>query len=161
MHMHSSVITLRPPSVYNNKFAQKQNQKVSTTNVVVWKAPIYYIPKHSMISDIMGKAVDLSNIDKDQIVISRQIETLHLMRMQSLWASIESGVWTVKQHVSDQRFVASGVFIPEDSDDRYALFAGFEELQKPKSPTATTVAIRTVFLSTQCSVHYCVWAYTA
>lgn len=83
-------------------------------NIGVHKWSMYCIPKHSVSNYIIGKATDLKDFDKGQIVKGMLLEssiseTVHfvygLFIYGWLWACVKSGLWMVKQHISDLEHV--------------------------------------------------------
>lgn len=102
----------------------------------------------------MGKASNLSEFDKSEVVMARRVETsvsetaclvgcLHVVAVNTYrkWCT-DGETINLRPAVSHPREL-----IPEERGDCYALIIVTEELKQPKSLTATTVATQTVFLN--------------
>lgn len=72
--MRRKDITLSPPSICYNQLAHKLQHAVRMADIGAYKGPCKCISKHSMFSDIIGKAANLFDFDKSLIVMARPLE---------------------------------------------------------------------------------------
>lgn len=72
-HINWKPIILWSFYIYKNKLAQKKNHGACKIDIGIYRASTYSILTHSVISGIKGKAGNLSDFDKSQIVTARRL----------------------------------------------------------------------------------------
>ncbi|ROL53433.1 Butyrophilin-like protein 2 [Anabarilius grahami] len=108
----------------------------------------------------MGKAADLSELDKGQIVMAWHPRT-SISETVCLVGCSHAAVVSTYRRTIVQPCVVHSSLMPEGSGDCCALFTATAGPQCNKSSAATTVVTKAMCHSTQFIVAFCVWACVA